>query len=455
MSSFLLVFLFLVFNGLIFSTLATIDDEDSIRFELIHRHDSRQLSEATTHHEKIKELVHLDNHRVELIAKSIGKRKKKPKRAFSIIQGVTSGASIPLNSGAYTRTGQYFVSLQIGTPPQEFLLITDTGSDLLWTNCHYKCPVCEKKKMVNKHQRFFHADQSSSFDPIPCTCPYCQGLPFAYQYLDGTKAHGIFANETVTVTLASGKKAQLGNVVIGCTAKIEGPHHITADGVIGLGYSRSSFILQSKAMFGGVFSYCLVDHLSPRNVSSYLTLGHTNLRNLRSENMRVTELVLDGKGEGYYMVNVDGISIGGDMLDIPQYVWKVKGEGGMVVDSGTSFTILAEPAYVAVMSALKPYLENMTQVAQPEPTFEFCFNSTGYHDSMVPKLRFHFEDGARFEPYVKSFVIDNAPEEKCIGLISTSWPGVSTLGNIMQQNYVWEFDTMNKNLGFAPSTCVG
>ncbi|GJN15174.1 hypothetical protein PR202_gb02068 [Eleusine coracana subsp. coracana] len=42
----------------------------------------------------------------------------------------------PLTSGAYSGTGQFLARVQVGTPPQQFLLVVDTGSDLTWVKCH-------------------------------------------------------------------------------------------------------------------------------------------------------------------------------------------------------------------------------------------------------------------------------------------------------------------------------
>ena len=41
----------------------------------------------------------------------------------------------PLISGASSGSGQYFVSLRLGSPPQTLLLVADTSSDLTWVTC--------------------------------------------------------------------------------------------------------------------------------------------------------------------------------------------------------------------------------------------------------------------------------------------------------------------------------
>lgn len=43
--------------------------------------------------------------------------------------------------------------------------------------------------------------------------------------------------------------------------------------MLSLGYSNISFASHAAARFDGRISYCLVDHLAPRNATSYLSFG--------------------------------------------------------------------------------------------------------------------------------------------------------------------------------------
>ncbi|KAL0443099.1 UNVERIFIED_CONTAM: Aspartic proteinase NANA, chloroplast [Sesamum latifolium] len=169
--------------------------------------------------------------------------------------------------------------------------------------------------------------------------------------------------------------------------------------------------------------------------------------------MRYTELLL-GVITPFYAVKIKGISIGGLMLDIPPETWNLTGQGGAIIDSGSSLTGLTQKAYQPVMAALQLSLLNFKNLNLDIGPLEYCFNSTGFDESMVPRLVFHFEDGASFKPPVKSYVIDAAPGVKCLGFVSLPWPGASVIGNIMQQNHLWEFDLANGRLGFATSSCI-
>lgn len=272
------------------------------------------------------------------------------------------------------------------------------------------------------------------------------------RYSDGSSATGIFANETVTVSLTNGEKMKLRDVLIGCSDSVQGPsfqQHEATDGVLGLGFSRSSFAITATQRFGGKFSYCLVDHLSPQNVTNYLIFGSDC--NKRTT-MRYTTLGAIGS---FYAVNIKGISLGAVMLNIPGEIWNVNGIGGAIVDTGTSLTYLTLPAYEPIVTALRLSLTKFERLSPGIGPLDFCFNATGFDESSdVAKLRFHFNDGARFEPPVKSYVIDAAEGVKCLGFVATAWPGVSVIGNIMQQNHFWEFDLVGGKLGYSPSSCT-
>ncbi|KAG6416390.1 hypothetical protein SASPL_123819 [Salvia splendens] len=175
-------------------------------------------------------------------------------------------------------------------------------------------------------------------------------------YSDGSATLGVFANETVTFSLANGRKARLHDVLVGCSQSARGQSFEAADGVMGLGYSNYSLAVKAAGKFGGKFSYCLVDHLSPENVSSYLIFGSHNELNISVTRIRYTELVL-GVINPFYAVNVKGISVGDIMLDIPDEVWDLSDVGGAIVDSGTSLTVLTQPAYQPVMAALRQSLQ--------------------------------------------------------------------------------------------------
>lgn len=275
------------------------------------------------------------------------------------------------------------------------------------------------------------------------------------RYVDGSETLGIFAEETVSLDLTNGRKLRIKDVVIGCSDSFHGQSFVKADGVLGLANGKYTFAKRASEHFDGKFSYCLVDHLSHKNVSNYIIFGSNNNESSSSllGKKRYTELEL-GLLSPFYAVNVIGISIDGILLKIPIQVWDANSGGGTVVDSGSSLTFLAEPAYNPVMAALQMSVSKFQRLVLKGVPMDYCFNSTGYDEKLVPSLVIHFADGARFEPHKKSYMIDVAAGVKCVGFVSVAWPGISTIGNILQQNFLWEFDLAQSKLGFVASTCT-
>ncbi|GMY09587.1 aspartic proteinase NANA, chloroplast-like [Fagus crenata] len=439
------------------------------QFELIHRHapevykNGTTLGPPKTRLERIKQLVHSDNARWQTISRRLQGQGQR-RMAFEFHGGDNKfPVDIPMRSAADTGSGQYFVSFRVGTPPKKFVLIADTGSDVTWINCCHNCFDS------NGTHRIFHPKRSPSFKTIPCLSEMCKvdlagsfslsycptklsPCSFDYRYADSSKVTGIFANETVTVglDLHNHQKMKLHDVLIGCGQSSEGSFK-DADGVMGLGYSKHSFAIRVAERFGYKFSYCLVDHLSPSNFASYLSFGKP--KGPKLQNMQYTELIL-GVINPFYAVNVSGISIGGVMLKISSEVWDIGGSGGVIIDSGSTLTTLTEHAFLPVIAAFESTLQKFGIVGFKFGIFKYCFDAKKFEESLVPKLVFHFADGAQFMPPVKSYVIDVADGVKCLGFASSGWPGVSVIGNILQQNHFWEFDLVGKKLGFAPSSCT-
>ncbi|KAK6243643.1 hypothetical protein QUC31_010052 [Theobroma cacao] len=59
---------------------------------------------------------------------------------------------------------EYLMNISIGTPPFEILAITDTGSDLTWTQCE-PCPECYKQDAP-----LFNPKSSSTYKRLEFTC---------------------------------------------------------------------------------------------------------------------------------------------------------------------------------------------------------------------------------------------------------------------------------------------
>ncbi|CAA2949605.1 aspartic ase NANA, chloroplast-like [Olea europaea subsp. europaea] len=467
--SFLFIFLFFV---IIFLAEFSQGEEKPVgtKLEMVHIHDFRRANgmQPINRVEHLRQLLDRD------IIRHQKNRNRRQARECPIAKQTRKNSvsgDMAMYSGADFGSGEYFVSLSVGSPAQKVVLIADTGSILTWVKCNYWCnsTSCGEK---SRKPRFFRADQSSSFNTVPCSSEMCKNeltdlasvpeecpsphtpCSYEYRYLSGQPTHGIFANETITFAQTNGEEAKIHNMLVGCSSPSDFEKFQGVDGLMGLGYNNYSLTLKAANKFGGKFSYCLVNRFSTQNVSSYLIFGsHESIESIKThDRMQQTELVLGISS--YYGVNIKGISVGKKMLKFPDEVWDVKSGGGMILDSGTTATLLTEHAYEPVMAALTPSLKNFARSNLTIGQFDFCFDAKGYNESLVPRLVFHFADGAQFEPPVENYVLDVGDGVRCLGFVQIPWPDQSIIGNIMQQNHLWEFDLANSRLSFGSSSCT-
>jgi hypothetical protein len=110
-----------------------------------------------------------DRHRHAYIRSTLASRR----RAAEV---GASAFAMPLSSGAYTGTGQYFVRFRVGTPAQPFVLVADTGSDLTWVKCRRGGGAAGSPLA----SREFRPAASKSWAPIACSSDTCTSyVPFS------------------------------------------------------------------------------------------------------------------------------------------------------------------------------------------------------------------------------------------------------------------------------------
>ncbi|KAI5440877.1 hypothetical protein KIW84_010367 [Lathyrus oleraceus] len=392
-------------------------DDETLSLELVHRHDSRFGGDDVDQVEAIKGFIQRDLFRREQMDHRKGINQGHHRRKD---MEVKKEFQMSMHSGRDYAVGEYFVEVEVGTPGQSFWLVADTGKDLSGVFSLSYCPN----------------------NSDPCL--------FDISYADGSSATGYFGVETISVNLTNGGKGKLENVTIGCTLSVLNGITFTENtgGILGLGFTKGSFVDRASLKYNTKFSYCLVDHLSHRNVSSYLTFGNPKVKLL--DEMKTTELFLY---QPFYGVNVTGISVGREMLKIPPTVWDFQAEGGMIIDSGTTLAALVLEAYDPVVEALTNSLKHVKRVDKSLGDLDFCFESEGFDPSSMPSLVFHFGGGVKFAPPVKSYVIDFGPNVKCLGFVPINGTGVSVIGNIMQQSHLWQIDVYQNTVSFAPSRC--
>lgn len=375
-----------------------------------------------------------------------------------------------LESGVSLGSGEYFMDVFVGTPPKHFSLILDTGSDLNWIQC-VPCYDC-----FEQTGPYYDPNESNSYRNVSCSDPRChlvsspeppqackgekQSCPYYYWYGDSSNTTGDFALETFTVNLTSfdgrSEFRKVENVMFGCGHWNRGLFHGAA-GLLGLGRGPLSFSSQLQSLYGHSFSYCLVDRNSNASVSSKLIFGED--KNLLSHPQLNFTTLLAGKEnpvDTFYYVQIRSILVGGEVLKIPEETWNLspEGAGGTIIDSGTTLSYFADPAYKIIKEAFVERVKGYP-VVEEFPFLDPCYNVSGVDKPEFPSFGIVFGDGAVWNFPVENYFIRLDPDEVvCLAILGTPRSALSIIGNYQQQNFHILYDTKQSRLGFAPTKCA-
>ncbi|KAG8382944.1 hypothetical protein BUALT_Bualt05G0132500 [Buddleja alternifolia] len=381
---------------------------------------------------------------------------------------------LPVNSAASSGSGQYLVSLHLGTPPQRLLLVADTGSDLTWVSCSACRRHCSSRaaSFFPRHSATFSPyhcfDRSCNLVPHPKNAPHCNHTRrhstcrYEYSYSDGSITNGFFSHETTTFNTSAAKLVKFQHLSFGCGfwnsgPSVSGPAFNGAHGVLGLGRGPISFSSQLGRAFGHKFSYCLMDFTLAPPPTSYLLIGGGGSRNgaVARTKLSYTPLLVNPLSPTFYYIGIESVLINDVKLRINPAVWAINelGNGGTVLDSGTTLTFLPEPAYRRILAEFER-LVKLPRSGQPSPGFDLCLNVSGISRTILPRLSFNLSGGSVFSPPPSNYFIDTAEGVKCLALQPvTTVEGFSVFGNLMQQGFTFEFDKDRSRLGFTRHGC--
>ncbi|KAM3374808.1 protein ASPARTIC PROTEASE IN GUARD CELL 1 [Capsicum galapagoense] len=354
----------------------------------------------------------------------------------------TEELETPVISGTSQGSGEYFARIGVGEPVKEFYMAIDTGSDVSWLQCQ-PCIECYQQT-----DPIFNPIDSSSYNRVPCESPECLALDISgcvsdtcmYQvtYGDGSFTQGELATETVSF----GNTGSFSNVAIGCGHDNEGLF-IGSAGLIGLGGGKLSLPSQIKATS---FSYCLVD----RDSDSSSTL---EFNSAGPSDAAFAPLIRNSKQKTFFYVGIDGISVAGEMLPVPESVFRVddNGRGGVIVDSGTAVTRLQTIVYTSLRDTFVKYSQHLP-ATQGFLLFDTCFDLSSMKTAKVPTVAIHFSGGKALPLRAENVLVPVESSGKyCLAFAPVD--GLSIIGNVQQQGTRVSFDLANNLVGFSRDKC--
>ncbi|XP_030924968.1 probable aspartyl protease At4g16563 [Quercus lobata] len=372
--------------------------------------------------------------------------------------------------------GGYSISLSFGTPPQTISFLLDTGSSPVWFPCtsQYFCTDChiDPSKIP-----LFIPKLSSSSKFIGCQNPNCarisssnslsgcqgcncsQACPYFFEYGIGS-TNGLLLSETLGFS-----EKRFTNFLVGCSIfSTTQPPAGTA------GFGRTLESLPSQLGLSK-FSYCLISQrFNDTSESSDLVLYRGSSSDAKTPGLSYTPFRKNPSFfPEFYYVDLLKVIVGSKSVNIP-YKYLVpennaNGNGGTIVDSGTTFTTMEKPIFGAVATAFEAEMGNFTRASadvEASTGTNLCFNITGlkFEKIKFPELTFEFKGGAKMElPVVNYFVPVDVGNSSLVCLTIMTGSTVDSvgpaivLGNTQQQNFYVEFDLKNDRFGFRKQTC--
>ncbi|KAI3518457.1 hypothetical protein L1887_07231 [Cichorium endivia] len=373
----------------------------------------------------------------------------------NMMASLSVDSSSQVTSPVHAGNGEFLMNLAIGTPPEKYSAIMDTGSDLIWTQCK-PCTKC-----FDAPTPVFDPKKSSSFSKVSCSNSLCKALPtsdcgsdgceYLYSYGDYSSTQGILATETFMFD-----KVSVPAVGFGCGEDNEGSGFNQGGGLVGLGRGPLSLVSQLKK---STFSYCLTsinDDTSSGNPTSTLVMGSL-ASHIVNDTGFTTPLIKNPSQPSFYYLSLQGISVGNVHLPIKKSTFAIDsdGSGGVIIDSGTTITYLEESAFNMVkkefVSQMKLNVDDSSSTG-----LDLCFelptdDGSGETTIEIPKLVFHF-DGASLDLPGENYMIGDANAGVvCLAMGGSS--GISIFGNIQQQNMMVVHDLEKETLSFIPTKC--
>ncbi|KAL9436640.1 hypothetical protein AB3S75_022651 [Citrus x aurantiifolia] len=379
---------------------------------------------------------------------------------------ILAGVDLPL--GGTSRpdgVGLYYAKIGIGTPPKDYYVQVDTGSDIMWVNC-IQCKECPRRSSLGIELTLYDIKDSSTGKFVTCDQEFCHGVyggpltdctantscPYLEIYGDGSSTTGYFVQDVVQYDKVSGDlqtTSTNGSLIFGCGARqsgnLDSTNEEALDGIIGFGKSNSSMISQ-LASSGGVrkmFAHCL-DGI---NGGGIFAIGH-----VVQPEVNKTPLV---PNQPHYSINMTAVQVGLDFLNLPTDVFGVGDNKGTIIDSGTTLAYLPEMVYEPLVSKIisqQPDLKVHT--VHDEYT---CFQYSESVDEGFPNVTFHFENSVSLKVYPHEYLF---PFEDlwCIGwqnsgMQSRDRKNMTLLGDLVLSNKLVLYDLENQVIGWTEYNC--
>ncbi|KAL5543697.1 hypothetical protein UlMin_007481 [Ulmus minor] len=362
--------------------------------------------------------------------------------------------------------GLYYTTVKLGSPPREFYVQIDTGSDVLWVGCS-SCSGCPQSSGLKIQLNSFDPGSSSTASEVTCNNQICSGglqsdsscssqsnqCIYSFNYGDGSGTSGYYVSDLLYYDTISGNDSVDSNssasVVFGCSTTTKGDltkSDRAVDGIFGFGQNEMSVIsqLSSQGVAPKVFSHCLSGDNTGGGI---LVLGE-----IVEPNIVYSPLV---PNQPHYNLNLLNITVNGQALPINPSVFAASTNGGTIVDSGTTLAYLAQDAYDPFVNAIT---NAVSQYATPvDSQGSQCYAVTSSITNTFPQVGLHFAGGATMVLGPNDYLLEQdsvgGSELWCIGFQKSEGQDLTVLGDLVLKDKIVVYDLAGQRIGWANYDC--
>ncbi|KAJ8750265.1 hypothetical protein K2173_014180 [Erythroxylum novogranatense] len=362
--------------------------------------------------------------------------------------------------------GLYYTKVQLGSPPKDFYVQIDTGSDVLWVSCG-SCNGCPVSSGLQIPLNFFEPESSSTVSLISCSDKRCSlgvqssdsacssqsnQCSYTFQYGDGSGTSGYYVSDLLhfdTILGGSLTNNSTAPITFGCSTLQTGDltkSDRAVDGIFGFGQQDMSIISQlaSQGVTPRVFSHCLK---GDDNGGGILVLGE-----IVEPNIVYTPIV---PSQSHYNLNLQSISVNGQTLAINPSVFATSSNAGTIVDSGTTLAYLAEEAYDSFVSAITNVVSQSVRPVLSKGNQ--CYLITSGVNDIFPQVSFNFANGASMILNPQDYLLQQnsigGAAVWCIGFQKVQGQGITILGDLVLKDKIFVYDIANQRIGWANYDC--
>nr|GMC82165.1 aspartic proteinase-like protein 2 [Ipomoea batatas] len=363
--------------------------------------------------------------------------------------------------------GLYYANVKLGSPPREYNVQFDTGSDLLWLACT-SCQGCPTRSGLGVDLNFYDAASSSTASLISCSDHICSSITqtayaecfsesnqcgYSFQYGDGSGTAGHYVSDMLYFDMVMGNSLVRNSsapVVFGCSTSQSGDltnGYRAVDGIFGFGQQDLSVIsqLSSQGITPKVFSHCLKGEETGGGI---LVLGE-----ILDPRIIYTPLV---PSQPHYNLYMQSISVNGRVLPIDPAVFATSGDRGAIVDSGTTLAYLASEAYEPFINAINDLVWQSTSPFVSKGMQCYVINASSSISYIFPPVVLNFDGGAtlvlRPGDYLFRTEHFDRTEYWCNGFQKHE-QGVTILGDLVLKDKIVVYDIANQRVGWADHDC--